>query len=357
MRYRIGSFNMKNFGAYPKRDFQKIADIIRGEELDVVAFQEILSEGKGLQRLLEQYVSVELYNWGFCWGAPRESTDMSKQSEMIANDSRGEGYAYIWNKKKLKLAEHTSLGKSKVFEPRIINSKSNDVNVNCSFFARTPYYIRLQPCYGGFFDLRLINIHIYFGSNTLSDVQKRLLEYNILVQDIYPSISQRRYGDFRPAYTIAMGDYNLNIFRPHVQTQSKNYLKEVYDYKDGRKSAQIITVQDQLTTLRAATQSEARTNNDANNEKIYNHEDGKKSDQIIAVQDQLTTLKAAIQSETTANNYANNYDHFTYSPEFSHFSDVSYCAIDAVQKYCGGNFEYYRTNISDHLPIMMEIEL
>ena len=43
MRYRIGSFNLKNFGAYanfetadaPRRDFEKIAQIIREESLDV----------------------------------------------------------------------------------------------------------------------------------------------------------------------------------------------------------------------------------------------------------------------------------------------------------------------------------
>lgn len=318
MKYKIGSFNMKNFGAYPKRDFEKIADIVRCEELDVVAFQEILSEGKGLKHLLEQYVAHEFYDWGLCWASPHDSTDFGKLNETIKNDSRGEGYAYIWNKQKLKLSEFRKLGDMRVFEPRIINSKSNDISVDCSFFARTPYYIRLQPCYGGFFELRLINIHIYYGDNTLPEVQKRLVEYNTLVQDIYPQISQQRYGDFRPAYTIAMGDYNLNIFRPQTPTQAKNYLTEVYNYHDGKQTCQIITLQDQLTTLKKPTQQD-------NGELI--------------------------------GGYANNYDHFTYSPELSHFSGVSCSTVDAVKKYCNGDFEYYRTNISDHLPIVMEIEL
>ena len=47
---------MKNFGAYPSRDFKKIAEIIHGEKMDIVAFQEVLSEGKGVQRLLEENV-------------------------------------------------------------------------------------------------------------------------------------------------------------------------------------------------------------------------------------------------------------------------------------------------------------
>ncbi len=317
MKYRIGSFNMKNFGAYPKRDFERIAQIIRDEEMDVVAFQEILSEGKGVRSLLEQAVKFELCNWDFRWASPRESTDFSKMAEMIVNDSRGEGYAYIWNKQKFNLAEFTTLGQSKVFEPRIINSLSNDVPVNCTFFARTPYYIRLHPCFGGFFELRLINIHIYYGNNNLSEVAKRRIEYDTLVQDIYPNISQKRYGDFRPSYTIAMGDYNLNIFRPGIITQSKNYLTEVYNYIDGQQTCQIITMQDQLTTLKDTSKSES----------------------------------------DRGEGYANNYDHFTYSPELSHLSAVNCWAVDAVEKYCEGDFEYYRKNISDHVPIVMEIEI
>ena len=312
MKYRIGSFNLKNFGAYPRRDFEKIAEIIRKEELDIVAFQEILSQGKGLENLLRYYVKHEFYNWDFCWASPRESSDISKIGELIQNDSRGEGYAYIWNKRLFKLAEFSKLGERKSFARRIINSLSNDVYADCSFYARTPYYIRLQPCYGGFFEFRLINLHIYYGSNALSDVQKRQLEYETLVKDIYPSISKRRYGDFRPAYTIAMGDYNLNIFRPHIPAQSNAYLQEVYNFKDF---------------------------------------------QVITAQDQLTTLKTTQQSNESGNGYANNYDHFTYSPELTHSVPISCGVIDAVAKYCGGDFEYYRTNISDHLPIVMEIRI
>lgn len=317
MKYRIGSFNMKKFGAYPKRDFEKIARIIRDEEMDVVAFQEIFSEGKGVRFLLEQAVKFELYNWDFRWAQPRESLDTSKLAEMIVNDRKGEGYAYIWNKQKFNLAEFSAMGQARIFEPRIINSVSNDVPINCTFFARTPYFIRLQPCFGGFFELRLINIHIFYGNNSPSEVSKRHIEYETLVQDVYPNISQKRYGDFRPAYTIAMGDYNLNIFRPHIQTQAKNFLTEVFNYTDGRQSCQIITIQDQLTTLKGTPRSDGE------------HADG----------------------------YANNYDHFTYSPELSHFSGVTCRAVNAVEKYCGGDFDYYRENISDHVPIVMEIEI
>lgn len=317
MQYKIASFNMNNWSLISKKDFEKIAEIIIEEKLDVVALQEILSEGKGILRMqkeLEQCVKYNLHNWDFRWDYPRESVDSDKMSK----DRRGEGYAYLWNKKRFKLLEYSKMGKIRIFNPRIINSLSNDVNVDCSFFARTPYYIRLQPLYGGFFELRLVNVHIYYGKdNSISTINKRKNEFDTIVQSIYPEISQKRYGQNRVAYTIAMGDYNLNIFSPLVQTKNA-YLSEVFTYSDGEKTAQILTVQDQLTTLKNSD-----TEKDSDNE----------------------------------TRYGNNYDHFTYSPELSQFNSVSYETIDAVNKYCSGDFSYYRKNISDHLPIVMNVDI
>lgn len=291
MRYKIGSFNMHNWGRSSARDFEKIADIIVGEGLDVVAFQEILSEGAGVEQWLETCVRFNLYDWGFCWGCPKESSDIEKIQEMIHEDRRGEGYAYIWNRQKFHLTETQQQGEQRIFEPRILNSRSNDVNVDCSTYARTPYYIRLHPCYGGFFDLRLLNIHIYHGKTGNSpDIEKRQSEYQLLVQEIYPQISQKRYGDFRPAYTIAMGDYNLNIFRPDRVTQGGD-LQEVIEVPE---YGTVITAQDQLSTLKKA-----------------------KDDSLC---------REALSRDIGANNY----DHFSY--EKTMFSDVSCSVIEAVHK-------------------------
>lgn len=321
MEFKIGSFNMKNFGANSQKDLEKISEIIYEEEIDVVALQEILSEGKGIQRMLEHCVKYQLYDWDYCCASPRESVDPDKMADLILKDSRGECYAYLWNKKRFKLLEYNKLGKSRIFEPRIVNSLSNDVNVNCSFFARTPYYIRLQPIFGGFFELRLIDIHIYYGDSSLSSVAKRKIEFDTLVQDIYPEISNKRYGQNRVAYTVAMGDYNLNIFSPNVETRVKNaYLSEVHSYYDGKESIQVLTVQEQLTTLK----------------------------------DPDKTIEGEEDNEA---GYANNYDHFTYSPELSPFNSVSYRTVDAVNKYCNGDFAYYKKNISDHLPIVMTVDI
>lgn len=317
-KYKIASFNMNNFGVNSVKDFEKIAQIIEGEEFDIVAMQEILSNGKGVKRLIER----ELRGWDFQFDLPTESDDSEKLKDMIIKDKRGEGYVYLWNKKKFKLLEFSKLGKKRTFEPRIINSLSNDVNLDCSFFARTPYYIRLQPKNGGFFELRLINIHIYFGDNTLPSICKRKKEFDVLTKDIYPEISEKRYGQFRVAYTIAMGDYNLNIFSPDVQTPEKYCLTHVHTYDKYNKTVKVRTVQDKLTTLR-------NMDNYSETENIYGNR----------------------------NMYANNYDHFTYSQELSEFKSVSFDVVDAVQKYCDGDFSYYRKNISDHLPIAITVEI
>lgn len=319
MEYRIASFNLKKFGlnAWKTRDLAKLAEIIVSENLDVVALQEIFSEGKGIfsekndvNSLIKELAKYELYEWDYCFDTPKDTSDLS----IVKDTNRGEGYAYLWNKKRFKLVEYSQLGTVRQFEPRIINSLSNDVNADCSIFARTPYYIRLQPKYGGFFELRLINIHMYWGENSIPGderIKRRRDEFELLTQCVYPGISMKRYGNFRFPYTIAMGDYNLNLSLPsgEVENTKAVILSNVYSCNMCGKTINILTDQKDLTTLK--------------------NDEG----------------------------YANNYDHFTYSSELSPFLGVSIEAIDAVRKYCGGDFSYYREKISDHLPILMKINI
>ena len=120
-----------------------------------------------------------------------------------------------------------------------------------------------------------------------------------------------------------MGDYNLNIFTPNVQTEAKNcYLSTMYSYTDGCKKVSVLTVQDQLTTLKSSEDNGVLDN---------------------ALEQNLRL--------------ANNYDHFTYSPESFPSVRVRFRTIDAIEKYCRGNRNYYKQNISDHLPIMMTLDI
>lgn len=320
MQYRIASFNIRNFSVGASKDLKKIAKIIYEENLDIVALQEILSEGKGVERLLNE-CKAELYGWDYCFASPGESSDPSKITDMILHDKRGEGYAFLWNTKKFKLLEYSKLGKKRIFEPRIINSLSNDVNgVRSTSFARAPHYIRLQPQFGGFFELRLINIHIYYGSSNLTDIAKRKIEYDLLVQEIYPQLSQKRYGTNRAAFTIAMGDYNLSLFDANVPLNSRNCcIPDVYNYYLSGKPIQVLTIQKERTTIRGS--------------------------------------RKLPQETVSEKPYVNNYDHFTYSPELSSFRSVFCDALDVINKYCDGDIQYYRENISDHIPIVITVEI
>lgn len=298
MDIKIGSFNIEKWGyasdKESRKDFQKIAEIIIEEKFDVVALQEIFSEGKGVQRMLATAVKSELYNWSACFGFPKDAVP------------RGEGYAFLWNNRSFKLTEFIDDdGLIREFQPRIINSElgGNDVQADCSIFARTPYYIRLQPVCGGFFELRLITIHIHFGSNYSPDILKRKLEYTVLTQEIYPSIALHPYGNHRIPYTIAMGDYNLNLLNPLVSPSNPE--------------ASVAEVQNE----------------------------------ILTVQEKLTSI------DKNTGGLANNYDHFTYSSRFSQFQSVAYDRVEAIDKYCGGDSFYYKDHISDHLPISMTITI
>ena len=295
-----------------KRDFDAIAEIISKENFDVVAFQEILSEGQALDSLVKYF----LPDWDIRWGEPNESMDPSKNK-----DKRGEGYAFIWNKKRLTLASSSTVTGNRVYEPR---SVSDAIRFDSKFFARTPYYIRLIPVNGGFFEFRLINIHLHFGDNTKTEIQKRQEEFQLLTERIYPTISQeRRYGNNREAYTIIMGDYNLNLYKFRGEAE-KRINKYTYIPSD-------VSVGDQ---------------------------------KIKTVQDELTTLKASSRDEQTEDDnpkrgYAQNYDHFSFDVSRFDREDIKFRAsrVDAVRKYCQDDFEVYNATISDHAPIKLVIAM
>ena len=106
MSYKIGSFNVRNlsWGAAGSRDLDIISSIIK--EFDIIALQEVLSEGKILEgpKLNDTYGQAKAYeyslksrlgdNWDMCWLNPKTS---SKWYPFLGDDSRGEGYAFLFS--------------------------------------------------------------------------------------------------------------------------------------------------------------------------------------------------------------------------------------------------------------------
>ena len=198
MGYRIGSFNLKNIGATAlgnenERDLGKIAQIIKAEEFDVVALQEVLSEGKAF--ISEDYAKKSILahlgnDWQFAWA----------NSEANTSDRRNEGYAFVWNSKRLRLATTDTINKGKrVFTPRICRLNKSDLK-------RRPYYARFTPVGTGgsapWIEIRLLCIHTYWGNDTKDDRTIRQNELDILMKEIYPQIADRRYGLYAILYGL-----------------------------------------------------------------------------------------------------------------------------------------------------------
>lgn len=319
--YKIGSFNMRNLGAVAlgrsnERDLRKIAEIIREESFDIVALQEVLSEGKAFTSsgYAKKSLLMELGSgWDFCWAEAE-----------TGNAPRHEGYGFLWNKRRLRLATaELPNGTIRTYKPRILEQV-----IIREEMKRRPFYARFTPegMPGGcFMEIRLLCIHTYYGQDTLEDRLIRDRELDILLKEIYPQISDRIYGNNMPAYTILLGDYNVELrraWKENMVRRSPAYLKsdgkDIIETSDWRKM-RIRTVQDEFTTLKKG---------DSQNE-----------------------------DERSTGGYAHDYDHFSF--EENRFEGIVMSArrVDAVRRYCGADFDKYLRTVSDHIPIMMEIEI
>lgn len=310
MSYRIGSFNLKNLGQtamgkeHP-RDLAKIAEIIRKEDFDVVALQEVLSEGKALsleQDSVKRSILYELgtSEWDFAWAHAESETD-----------PRSEGYAFLWKKKRFRLpVAKLEDGTKRTFYPRICRLRRD-------LMTRKPYYARFVARGGPYFEIRLLCVHTHF-----TDKVQRRQELDNLLKEVYPQVEDRVYYKGRPSYTIILGDYNAELRRLFINT-SGFYVADI-ETADRWGGKKIKTVQDEKTTLKR------RFDNDDQD---------------------------ADASAYAGEGYANNYDHFSY--DFDRFSriQIDVKRIDAVATYCGGNFETYFKTVSDHVPIVMEMSL
>lgn len=297
MAYRIGSFNCLNFSRNSSKNVNIFAQIIKDTRMDIVALQEIVHKEalNGILRYL-----------GNGW-------DGEFNEGMNASE-----YAFIWNTRRVRPVTTEVGGDSRVSRPRIYNQYKKDRGRGQIELARNPYFGRFTPegCLGGaHFEIRILNAHVRFskGKSDLSigEIEMRKNEVDILAKTIYPKAADKVYGNNMPAYTILLGDYNLN----KIDSGAKSpYIREEFsEIVDGRSIKQIITVQSELTTLKKSPEEES--------------------------------------------DYANNFDHFTYDQKRYEGTMVRISRIDAVRKYCNGDIEKYRKEVSDHVPILIELEL
>lgn len=313
MSYKIGSFNLYKFSYQSdkdiKKDFEKIAEIIRNEGFDIIALQEVFSEDA--VKYLMRFLGAS--EWDYCWDSPRKSLSVQE----------AEGYAFIWNKRRMELAPKNELqyeggtlvNKRGSTQPAIFNQYRIDRARGQSELARNPYYARFKPLHSSC-EIRLINVHLRVRArkdDSLGESRDRKKEIEILTESIFHKLNNKVYGNNLPAYTIMLGDYNLNLKRDGYKSP---YIEEIIKITDNGRVEIIRTTQESKTTL-----------------KIKNPEEKDKRDY-----------------------WANNYDHFTYDDKNNPYVR-SVTKIDTVEKYCNGDFALHRKKISDHAPISMELNL
>lgn len=373
MKIRIASFNIEKFSrqsvyyaedSESRKDIEMIAKIIRENNFDIIALQEVFHPEalKCLLRVLSNQIPIDvpvsrmgLYTaqiagfksdkWEARWAKPR-----TKYSDMAA-----EGYAFIWNTKRIELSKNM---KGKAFEPRIADYG------HASELVRPPLIARFNPL-RSYYEIRLINTHIVFsikdedklrsnqdGELISSSTKLRNLELQILLKGIYKRFSEMvvdyrgidKYARNLVPYTFLLGDYNLNlqdvnhVARPSECLDFDNSI----GYINGRKKMWIETVNSKKTTLRKNSLSTDNTSN---------------SD--------ITTVKTDVSRSYEAENYlANNFDHFSFDLDRLDDHDIAFPehgVICAYENYkddeVNNRFEQYTKKVSDHLPIYLDFNL
>lgn len=377
MPVKIASFNMFKFQLRgTDKNIQKNLDLIakiilNGDKrydgaFDIVAMQEVFSK-EAMDSLLSRLNCGNSSNpkWIGRWERPtvrQYARDPSIQEAL--SDMAAEGFAFIWNKDVVDLIE-TELddGEIRVFEPRIYKQYKIDRTKGQTDIVRNPYYARFIPV-GNTpkYEIRLIDVHIMFGkgkihqylpsnSDNLSDALMRQNEFNVLTQEIYKRIADKRYGNNLPAYTIMLGDYNLNLKRDFLDKKTGNSIKTNPPYIKNQYG-----IPSDVVDLYFETKDGTRGT----------YEKGQKIvGKLQTFQDQLTSLKKKVnEADNTTRGYANNYDHMTF--DVIRFEGTSVGnkqgpvrRVDTVnmKEYCNQDYEKHRKEVSDHVPIVMTFDL
>ena len=356
MSYKIMSFNIQKFSLVAtadsgKKDMDTIAKIICESGADIVAIQEVFNK-EALKNLLEkidqQYAKEDHLKTG-----NKNREDITRKSVRTSDvygyytkhwegrwakprtgfgDNIAEGYAFLWNRDRIKLVTNYD---GEIFEPRIETFSGKNKLV------RPPFVGRFMPIHARY-EFRLINTHIVFSAPTkmkdeeeslykpdITDLQLRNSELEQLISSVYTRFDKKQFdvtgndknARLLSAYTFLLGDYNLNLADGHgskISCSLKKYVKEDWE---------IVTVNEELTTLKTK-EPEKKSNNP---------------------QDYL----------------ANNYDHFSYDEKKLNRQNIAFPETEVIAAYNrykanktdGSQYEQYREKVSDHLPILLTIQI
>jgi hypothetical protein len=257
-----------------------MSKMIADEGLDIVAFQEVYGEYEidGIRRNLPP-----------CW-----------KGEYVY----GSEFSFIWNSYRVEECSTDLLPWWKrvisSWAPFRVEEYSTDPLPHIFASYKADKHMMREPLYGRFSpkhldtsnEFRLIDIHIVHGGDDTSiSIARRKVECSLAKGEIYRTIDAYRYGNFKRAFTVVLGDYNLDC-------------------------------------------DECNLSNPGD---------------VQTFQAEKTTLKRAEPD------YHNSYDHFSYDVVKNSSVPHTVSRIDAVNRYFGGDFTSYRQNVSDHVPVKIEI--
>ena len=329
------------------KNLSMIAAIILQEKFDIVAMQEVMN--KGVMSLLQMQLGFQ--NWEFAWEQP------PARGRDVVDGMGGEGYAFLWNNNRIRPVETGYTTGIREFIPRIFSQYSVDDSFRKRNIKleRDPYYGRFTPQGlpgGGFFEFRIINTHIRYSKykdKDIGSVPIRKNEFQILAECIYPKICDRRYGNNMPAYTILLGDYNLNLLDSGAGSP---YVSPLVFYTDAGRTRRITTVQTGLSTLKQKQEGTL-------NELMNGTEEANAASKNNGIEGTDVTLAGSIIKKELEKwkVYSNNYDHFTYDEDKFDGIGLTIERVDAVRKYYKGDVEAYRREVSDHVPVVIDIDL
>ncbi len=315
MSYRIGSFNTNrmDFTSTTNRaiNFDMVAKIIHSERLDIVALQEVRNENV----IKNELIPALGRNWKYVYKVSGKF--FSKTTEL---------FVFLWNSRRIDLIQENA-------EEKVVNRFEIKEKYMDGTIVRPPYIARFSPNKqpgGAFFELRLINVHIVYekpqaGISALSSPRDiRMQELNIIAKHIYPRVADKRYGTNMPAYTFILGDYNLVLQGPGEKMNSPIIIGDNRFLK---------TIQPKKSTIKS------------------------KEDDHTLLELMKKYIKAELGLPDTFDYYSKNYDHFSYETIYDDKMKMTVSRSNALKHYYHNDIERYRKEISDHIPIVLEISL
>lgn len=373
MSYRIATFNIQKFSRLSvftgkdgnrRKDLEMISRIVRENKIDIIAIQEVFNK-EAMKELLEaiagQYAEDDRLKRGSKeYGSNNINSRMNDsygyrtkhwegrwaKPKSNYGDNIAEGYAFIWNRDRIKLVTNMQ---NEVFEPRIADF--GDVNN----IVRPPFLGRFMPV-NGRFEIRLINTHIVYSTPSKKidededlnaevslagedDIMLRKSEFRSIINTIFVDYSEMVFDKTRHdkearqlvPYTFVLGDYNLNLNSSDTKSRAKFDKEDECIRINSKGELQIVTVNDKLTTLK-----------------------GKKNN---------PELQAILDADPVREHHlANNYDHFSY--DINRFSENQIGIPEVIMAFDNyesndnqTKYEIYRSKVSDHLPVYIELDL